>query len=224
MLRSPEPRAARRCAELSSRPPSRSAHSPRWVRRKARVHVDHAEVRSASLQGVGILVVLRDHEPELVRRHGAKGACVGDGINSRYPMPGIDIAPNQWLPAHQTTLVSVPAFDAVGVRARPHRRVGWLACDSLSRGGLRRRDGDADRASRGRGRYPARRGRFDSARDFRRRCALASCPSKGRNVGRRAAGSARIVARLDRSLVAAHLSACSNRRAGAAAPARRRIS
>jgi LEA14-like dessication related protein len=73
------------------------------------VHVDHAEVRSASLQGVGVIVVLRVTNPNAfdvqVRRVHASVT-----INGRYPMPDIDVSPNQWLPAHQTTYVQVPTF------------------------------------------------------------------------------------------------------------------
>jgi LEA14-like dessication related protein len=73
------------------------------------VHVDHAEVRAASLQGVGLVVVLRITNPNSydvqVRRVHASVT-----VANKYPMPEIDVAPNQWLPAHQTTFVQVPAF------------------------------------------------------------------------------------------------------------------
>ncbi|HEY4119976.1 MAG TPA: LEA type 2 family protein [Byssovorax sp.] len=73
------------------------------------VHVDHAEVRSASIQGVAMGVVLRIQNPNAydvqVRRVHATVT-----INGHLTMPPVDIAPNQWLPSGKTSYVYVPAF------------------------------------------------------------------------------------------------------------------
>ncbi|HVY44662.1 MAG TPA: hypothetical protein VHB21_02240 [Minicystis sp.] len=73
------------------------------------VHVDHAEIRSASLQGVGLAVILRIQNPnayDVQVRHVHANVT----INGHYTLPPIDIDPNQWLPSHQTTYVLVPSF------------------------------------------------------------------------------------------------------------------
>jgi LEA14-like dessication related protein len=71
------------------------------------VTVHHAEVRSASLQGVAVAVILKVNNPNSydVQVRNVRANVV---IAGRYPMGPISISPNQWLPANQSTLVPVP--------------------------------------------------------------------------------------------------------------------
>jgi len=71
------------------------------------VSLHHAEVHAASIVGVGLFVVLKIDNPNAydvqVRNVHAEVTIAG-----RYPLAPIDMAPNQWLPSNQTTLVGVP--------------------------------------------------------------------------------------------------------------------
>lgn len=71
------------------------------------VSLHHAEVRAASLLGVGLNVVLKVDNPNAydveVRNVHAEVTIAG-----KYSLAPIDIAPNAWLPSNQTTLVGVP--------------------------------------------------------------------------------------------------------------------
>lgn len=73
------------------------------------ISVDHAEVRGASLSGVGIVVFLEIDNPNSydvqIRNVRADVTVAGT-----YRLTPIEASPNKWLPAKQTTMVSVPAW------------------------------------------------------------------------------------------------------------------
>jgi len=72
-----------------------------------RMRLHHAEIRSASLFGVGLSVVMSVKNPnsfDLAVRNVRVNVTFAD----RYDLPEINYSPNQWLPAGQTTLVPVP--------------------------------------------------------------------------------------------------------------------
>src|SRR5512132_499210 len=71
------------------------------------VSLHHAEVRDASLGGIGLEVVLKIDNPNSydvqVRNVHAQVTIAG-----KYAVAPIDVTPNTWLPSNQSTLVSVP--------------------------------------------------------------------------------------------------------------------
>ena len=71
------------------------------------VSLHHAEVRDASLSGIGLEVVLKIDNPNSydvqVRNVHAQVTIAG-----KYALAPIDVTPNTWLPSNQSTLVSVP--------------------------------------------------------------------------------------------------------------------
>jgi LEA14-like dessication related protein len=71
------------------------------------VTLHHAEVRAASLSGIGLEVFLKVENPNAydvqVRTVHAQVTIAG-----KYALDPIDIAPNQWLGSNASTLVSVP--------------------------------------------------------------------------------------------------------------------
>jgi LEA14-like dessication related protein len=71
------------------------------------ISLHHAEVRDASLGGVGLEVVLKIDNPNSydvqVRNVHAQVTIAG-----KYALAPIDVTPNTWLPSNQSTLVSVP--------------------------------------------------------------------------------------------------------------------
>src|SRR5689334_6871429 len=71
------------------------------------VTVHHAEVQGISTLGLSAVIVLRvrnDNSYDVQVRNVRAQVTVG----GRYPLMPIDVSPNQWLPAKQTTLVAVP--------------------------------------------------------------------------------------------------------------------
>src|SRR5262245_29431343 len=71
------------------------------------VSLDHAELRAASLMGIGLDVVLKIDNPNPydveVRSVHAEVTIAG-----KYSLAPINMSPNQWLPSKDTTLVHVP--------------------------------------------------------------------------------------------------------------------
>ena len=71
------------------------------------VTLHHAEVRAASLSGIGLEVFLKVENPNAydvkVRNVHAQVTIAG-----KYTLDPIDITPNQWLGSNSSTLVSVP--------------------------------------------------------------------------------------------------------------------
>jgi len=74
---------------------------------KPSLRLHHAEIRSASLFGVGLDVYLSVNNPnsfDLEIRNVRTTVTFLD----KYSLPEIDYSPNQWLPAGQATVVRVP--------------------------------------------------------------------------------------------------------------------
>jgi hypothetical protein len=74
---------------------------------KPAVTLQSAQLRSASLRGVGLDIFLKvenDNSYDIQIRNVRAQVTIAD----RYPLMPIDIQPNQWLPAEQTTIVRVP--------------------------------------------------------------------------------------------------------------------
>jgi len=67
----------------------------------------HAEVRSASLYGIGLSVVLSVENPNSFDL-AARNVRATVTFANRYELPAIEYSPNQWLPAGKKTLVPVP--------------------------------------------------------------------------------------------------------------------
>lgn len=71
------------------------------------ISLHHAEVRDASLGGIGLEVVLKVDNPNTydveVRSVHAQVTIAG-----KYALEPIDVTPNQWLGSNSTTLVRVP--------------------------------------------------------------------------------------------------------------------
>ena len=83
------------------------AATPACVTQPA-VTVHHAELRGLSAWGLGVAIVLQvrnDNSYDVQVRNVHVNLALG---THGYPLGPIDFAPNQWLPAHQTTLVAVP--------------------------------------------------------------------------------------------------------------------
>ena len=74
---------------------------------KPRVRLHHAEINSASLVGVGMLVVLKVKNPNSydVQIRNVRANVV---VAGRYALAPIYYSPNQWLASDATTLVPVP--------------------------------------------------------------------------------------------------------------------
>jgi LEA14-like dessication related protein len=71
------------------------------------VALDHAELASASLQGLGLAVVLQINNPNSYDVQ-VRSLHVEVTIAGRYALAPIDVQPNQWLPSNETTRVAVP--------------------------------------------------------------------------------------------------------------------
>ncbi|MCK6590480.1 MAG: LEA type 2 family protein [Polyangiaceae bacterium] len=74
---------------------------------KPAVTLHDASIRSASLRGVGLDVLLRvenDNSYDIQIRNVRAQVT----IHERYRLAPIDIQPNQWLPAEEATIVRVP--------------------------------------------------------------------------------------------------------------------
>jgi LEA14-like dessication related protein len=71
------------------------------------VTLQSATLTAASPYGIGMNVVLQITNPNSydVQVRNVHAAVT---VSRRYPLPPIDIQPNIWLPANQTTLVNVP--------------------------------------------------------------------------------------------------------------------
>jgi hypothetical protein len=74
---------------------------------KPAVRLDHAALRSASLRGVGLDIFLEINNKNSydIEIRNVRADVV---IAGRYPLAPLDIQPNQWLPADESTLVRVP--------------------------------------------------------------------------------------------------------------------
>ena len=74
---------------------------------KPTMHLHHAELRSASFQGVGLDVILRVHNPNTydvkIRNVNVRVLLAG-----RYTLPSVVYSPNQWLPAGEDSYVRAP--------------------------------------------------------------------------------------------------------------------
>jgi hypothetical protein len=71
------------------------------------VSLDHAELASASLFGLGLAVVLQVDNPNSYDVE-VRSLHVNVTIAGRYALAPIDVQPHQWLAAKQTTRVTVP--------------------------------------------------------------------------------------------------------------------
>lgn len=69
--------------------------------------LDHAELASASFQGLGLVVVLRVTNPNSYDV-AVRNVHVQVTIAGRYPIAPIDVQPNQWLPSNATSRLAVP--------------------------------------------------------------------------------------------------------------------
>lgn len=74
---------------------------------KPHLEIHHAEIRSASLLGVGLEVVLSVENPNSFDL-AVRNVNVTVTFADRYDLPAIVYSPNQWLPAGKKTLVPVP--------------------------------------------------------------------------------------------------------------------
>jgi LEA14-like dessication related protein len=74
---------------------------------KPRIALHHAEIRSASLFGIGLSVVMSVDNPNSFDLE-VRNVRVTVTFADRYSLPEIMYSPNQWLPAGKTTLVRVP--------------------------------------------------------------------------------------------------------------------
>jgi LEA14-like dessication related protein len=74
---------------------------------KPTMQLHHAELRSASLQGVGLDVVLKVENPNSfdIQIRNVRALVT---LLDRYTLPELVFSPNQWLPAGQSTLVRIP--------------------------------------------------------------------------------------------------------------------
>lgn len=71
------------------------------------VSLDRAELAGASLQGLGLAVVLQIKNPNSYDVQ-VRSLHVEVTIAGRYALAPIDVQPNQWLPSNETTRVTVP--------------------------------------------------------------------------------------------------------------------
>lgn len=74
---------------------------------KPTMHLHHAELRSASFQGVGLDVVLKVHNPNSYDVK-IRNVNVRVILANRYELPAVVYSPNQWLPAGEDTYVRAP--------------------------------------------------------------------------------------------------------------------
>lgn len=118
------------------------------------VALDHAEIRSASPGGVGLLVLLRvnngnSFDVQVRNVHGQ--ASVGSG----WLLAPLDYQPNIWLPAGQTTVVPVPVVipwdivpaliaQTVGSSAIAYRFRGTVDVTAVRMLGIQRNDYPVD--------------------------------------------------------------------------------
>lgn len=82
---------------------------PAGCAEKPRMRLHHAELRSASLYGVGLNVVLKVDNPNSFDIE-IRNVRVTLRFADRYDLPEIVHSPNKWLPSGQSTLVSVPVI------------------------------------------------------------------------------------------------------------------
>ena len=116
--------------------------------REPSVTIHHAEVRGLSAFGVGVAIVLQvrnDNSYDVQIRNVHCNVMFGRGNN----LGPIDFQPNQWLPAHQTTLVAVPvslpwqlvpalAQETMGNFAIPYHVEGFADVTATSTFGIQR--------------------------------------------------------------------------------------
>ncbi len=74
---------------------------------KPTLRLHHAELRSASLRGVGLDVYLTVNNPNSFDIE-IRNVRVTVAFMDRYALPTIDYSPNQWLAAGESTVVRVP--------------------------------------------------------------------------------------------------------------------
>ncbi|MDI1442903.1 LEA type 2 family protein [Polyangium sp. 6x1] len=74
---------------------------------KPTLRLHHAELRSASLRGVGLDVYLTVDNPNSFDIE-IRNVRVTVTFAEKYALPTIDYSPNQWLAAGQSTVVRVP--------------------------------------------------------------------------------------------------------------------
>lgn len=74
---------------------------------KPTLRLHHAELRSASLRGVGLDVYMTVNNPNSFDLE-IRNVRVTVEFAGKYALPEIVDSPNQWLPAGQSTLVRVP--------------------------------------------------------------------------------------------------------------------
>jgi len=74
---------------------------------KPRMRLHHAEIRSASLYGVGLAVFMTVNNPNAFDIQ-IRNVRVQVTFADRHALPEIVHSPNQWLRAGQTTMVGVP--------------------------------------------------------------------------------------------------------------------
>ena len=74
---------------------------------KPTLRVHHAELRSATIQGVGLDVMIQVDNPNSydLQIRNVRASVL---IAGRYMLPPLLFSPNQWLPAGEKTLVRVP--------------------------------------------------------------------------------------------------------------------
>jgi len=71
------------------------------------VSLHHAELEAASLEGLGLQVVLKVVNPNSYDVQ-VRTVHVQVTIADKFSLPPIDVQPNQWLPSNDTTMVKVP--------------------------------------------------------------------------------------------------------------------
>ena len=74
---------------------------------KPTVMLDHADIRSASLGGLGIQVFLKVTNPNVFDVQ-ARNVNVTVTIGRGFKLRPIVLSPNSWLPSQQTTVLTVP--------------------------------------------------------------------------------------------------------------------
>lgn len=78
------------------------------------VSLDHAALSSASIQGLGLAVVLKIQNPNSYDVQ-VRNVHVAVTVAGRYALAPIDVQPNQWLPSNDAALVTVPVVIPWGV-------------------------------------------------------------------------------------------------------------
>jgi LEA14-like dessication related protein len=115
---------------------------------KPAVTLHDASLRSASLRGIGLDIFLKvenDNSYDIQIRNVRAEVT----IHERYKLAPIDIQPNQWLPAEQTTIVRVPVLipwhvvppivqETMGSTTIPYRAQGSVDVTAIRMLGIER--------------------------------------------------------------------------------------